>query len=233
MTENIEMYWSRCAYNKNFGDVLGPALVNKFSGKSPLWVPAKESSLVTIGSILEHLSPSYQGTVAGIGVANRDTRLYLKDANVLALRGKLSLVATQVRSNPLLADPGLLASDFLVEKPDKEFQIGVIAHYSDRNILYPANCLRINITDPIEEVVFNAARCKKIITSSLHGLILADSLGLPRMWKKYDRVQGRGYKFHDYASSIDQTIKTKLWMLAPEKIIKEKQEALRKIFSCL
>lgn len=233
MTENIDMYWWSGAQNKNFGDVLGPALVHKFTGKTPNLVSAEESSLVTIGSILEHLPPKYSGAVAGIGVAHSQTRNLLEGAEVLALRGQLAVAATGAKEVKLLADPGLLAIDMVEDYPEKEYEFGVIKHYADKNTKTPHGALEINILDPIEKVIFDAAKCEKIISSSLHGIILADALGLPRMWAKHSRVQGGGHKFHDYASSFGQSIEPGLWMSAPKKQVREKQEALRNIFSCL
>jgi len=230
---NKSVYWWRGAGNKNFGDVLGPELVTKLSNHDVTWAPAEESELVVIGSIMEHLPKGYDGTVAGIGVAHRKTKKNLANANVLALRGMLSWEASGIRNVPLLADPGLVAIDLIKEMPEKQHQVGIISHYSDSSIKAGPNDFVIDIQSPIEDVVTNAAKCEKIVTSSLHGLILADALGLPRMWKKYSRVQGGGYKFHDYASSLDQRIRPGVWTTAPERIVKEKQEALREMFSCL
>jgi pyruvyltransferase len=231
--ENKGVYWWRGAGNKNFGDVLGPELVKKFSRYDVEWAAPEDSELVVIGSILEHLPKGYGGTVAGIGVAHRKTRKSLESANVLALRGMLTWEATGIKSVPLLADPGLIAPDLINKMPEKEYEVGVISHYSDNSFQAGPRDLVIDIRDPIEDVIINAAKCKKIVASSLHGLILADALGLPRMWKKYSRVQGAGYKFHDYASSLDQSIRSNVWITAPEKIVKEKQDALREMFSCL
>jgi pyruvyltransferase len=230
---NKSVYWWRGAGNKNFGDVLGPELVTKFSKYNAVWAPAAESELVVIGSILEHLPKDYEGTVAGIGVAHRKTKKSLASANVLALRGMLSWEASGIKDVPLLADPGLIATDLIKEMPEKQYGVGIISHYSDSGLQAGPNDFIIDIRSPIEEVIINAAKCEKIITSSLHGLILADALGLPRMWKKYSRVQGHGYKFHDYSSSLGQRIRSNTWDKAPERIVKEKQESLREMFSCL
>jgi pyruvyltransferase len=230
---NKSVYWWRGAGNKNFGDVLGPELVTRLSNHSVTWAPAEDSELVVIGSIMEHLPKGYEGTVAGIGVAHRKTKRNLANSNVLALRGMLSWEASGIKNVPLLADPGLIAIDLIKDIPEKQHKIGIISHYSDNSIHPGPNDFVIDIRSPIEKVVKDAASCEKIVTSSLHGLILADALGLPRMWKKYSRVQGGGYKFHDYSSSLGQRIRSNVWDKAPERIVKEKQEALREMFSCL
>jgi len=231
--EETKTYWWNGIDNSNFGDVLGPALFEHFTGKRAVWTPANDSDLVVIGSIMEHINGSYEGTVAGIGIANKRTRKDLSEANVLALRGELTLLRVNTNSRPILADPGLLATDLITNRPPVSYNIGVIAHHSDRNLEVPPGSLSIDVRSPISQVITEAAQCSKIITSSLHGLILADALGVPRMWKSFSRIQGGGFKFHDYASSLGMTIEPNVWYLPDRYIIEKKQDQLREMFSCL
>jgi pyruvyltransferase len=231
--EKVKTYWWNGIDNTNFGDVLGPALFEHFTGKKAIWTPTEDSDLVIIGSIMEHIKYPYFGTVAGIGVANKRTTADLSAANVLALRGELTLERTVVSGQPLLADPGLLATDLLINRPPVSYSLGVIAHHADRTLAVPPNALSINIRGPISQVITEAAQCSKIVTSSLHGLILADALGIPRMWKSFSRVQGVGFKFHDYASSLGMTIRPGTWDLADKNVVEKKQDQLREMFSCL
>lgn len=234
MSDFIEMYWWRGAGNKNFGDVLGPALVNHFTKKEIIFAEPEHSSLVTIGSISEHLPNGYEGTLAGIGMARSKTRKNFANADVLAVRGRLTLDRINTTQEPILADPGLIAIDLVKDlNLEKRYDCGIISHYSDHTRYSFSNSININILSPIEDVIMQAAQCKNIISSSLHGIVLADALGVPRMWKKYNRVQGNGFKFEDYASSIGGILRPNVWKLANRYVVKQKQDQLREIFSCL
>jgi hypothetical protein len=154
---------------------------------------------------------------------------------VLALRGRLSLKASSLRRKPLLADPGLVAPDLIDSHSSKKvFDVGFILHHkdqkSDRNI---GDGLQIDITWPIEDVIDAASMCKSISASSLHGIILADALGLPRQWSKFEGVQGRGHKFYDYFSSLRQFARPGDWKTAPKRLVWKKQEDLRQMLASL
>lgn len=234
MSNYIKMYWWTGANNKNFGDILGPALVNHFTKKEVVFAKPSDSELITIGSIAEHIPDNYKGTLAGIGMARRSTRKDFSSANVVAVRGKHTLKRINVSTEPVLADPGLIATDLVSDlSQEKRYKYGIISHYSDRTPYIFNNSIYIDICSPLEEVIAKAAECEAIIASSLHGLILADALGLPRMWKKYERTQGNGFKFLDYGTSINQDIKPNVWMTANRSIIRQKQDQLREIFECL
>ena len=87
--------------------------------------------------------------------------------------------------------------------------MGIIAHYKEQdepafhNLLsrYP-NSVFIDVTMTPEEVVNQIAECEVILSSSLHGLIIADSLNIPnRHIVVTDKLMGDGYKFDDYYSA--------------------------------
>lgn len=70
--------------------------------------------------------------------------------------------------------------------------------------------------------------CKKIVSSSLHGCIIAESYGIPVEWIVLsDKVLGNGFKFRDYLSATDR--KSFDEPLTEDKL-KEQQEALIKVF---
>lgn len=109
----------------------------------------------------------------------------------------------------VLADPGLLSS-LLVEASGKKYSIGIVPHYVDKDEAifkkmlehYP-NSKFIDVQNKTENVLKEISMCDYIISTSLHGLIIADSYGIPNCWCEIsDKILGNNFKFHDYFSSF-------------------------------
>ena len=65
-------------------------------------------------------------------------------------------------------------------------------------IIDPAN------SNPLETATLIAS-CNFIISSSLHGLIAADSLNIPHVWMKIsNKIIGGNWKFNDYFLSMNK-----------------------------
>ena len=110
--------------------------------------------------------------------------------------------------NVTLGDTGLLA-DLLIVKPiAKRYSIGVVPHLWHLNNPVLLDLLErqpdIKLIDvrlnPVQ-VITQIAKCDFIYSSSLHGLIVADSLGVPNQWVQFDvPLFGGTWKFKDYYS---------------------------------
>lgn len=109
----------------------------------------------------------------------------------------------------VLADPGLL-SPLIVKPSKKEYSVGIIPHYVDKNekifkkmLEYYPNSKFIDVQKETKDVLKEISMCKYIISTSLHGLIIADSYGIPNCWCEIsDKIVGKRFKFHDYFSSF-------------------------------
>ncbi len=61
----------------------------------------------------------------------------------------------------------------------------------------------IDVMEYPEKVIGLIDQCEYILSSTLHGLIVADSLGIPNAWIESPDLTGGRFKFDDYYSSLD------------------------------
>lgn len=202
---SVPVYWWRGI--ANFGDELGSLVFEKFCGHKVSWASPAESQVVVCGSVIEHLPEEWEGTVLGAGTLFPDSGKLIPWADIRAVRGPLT-AAMLSRGDVALGDPGLLASE-LVPPQVRDIPLGVIPHWSDRvldlrpEFRYPGRKV-INVSRPALEVVRDIARCKKVVSSSLHGIILADAFGIPRRTELAPQMilEGGAHKFADHAAAV-------------------------------
>lgn len=207
----IKVYWWKGT--RNFGDFLTPALLRKY-GLTPLHSPLSTSDAVCVGSILQDLPEDYSGYIIGAGlICDMDRRF--PNAKILAVRGELTKKRLGAPENTILGDPGLLSYKLLAGNRNKEYLIGFVPHYVDKldqriQKIYQNNKKEVLIIDvqcKPKEVISEIDKCRFIISSSLHGIVVADSLGIPNAWMSLsDRVVGNGFKFQDYASAFGMNL---------------------------
>jgi pyruvyltransferase len=208
-THKVKSYW--WTEEANFGDALAPYLLKEFANINTEWDTISHSVIASIGSILEHVPPLWDGWILGSGKLYPTSKLHLhtKTATILALRGPLT-----ARQCPpghyALGDPGLLAAE-LVGPQDKRYDLGIVPHWSDLDLtLRPefysphwSTQVILPSDDPLE-VVRQIGQSRKVVASSLHGLIVADSFGIPRRFEYSPTMNAEGmFKFNDYSMSIN------------------------------
>lgn len=232
-------YWKA---KPNFGDLLSVLLMRRFTKFECEWSEPRSSDLIVVGSILEHMPDDWNGVIAGCGLLKEESRKDFSNAKIFALRGPLTDArVTGVKdANVVLGDPGLLANE-LVPLPDKEYNLGIIPHWTDKSLaLRPEflkyNPLIINVADDPLQVISQIAKCKKIISSSLHGIILADAFAIPRRIEISPKVlelpkqEGGLFKWEDYSKSIGMKLEIGKTQEADRNIITQKQHELFDVF---
>jgi pyruvyltransferase len=129
---------------------------------------------------------------------------------VLALRGPLSakrLKQLGLASPAVFGDPGAFAAQLFPQSP-RTVDLGVVPHYVDSEHAWvkrmaAAGGKVIDPLAPLERYMAELSACKRIVSSSLHGLIFAHSFGIPAAWIRLsDAVIGDGFKFRDYFASV-------------------------------
>ena len=205
--KHINAFWWRNVLN--FGDLYTPELLNYY-GYSAVHSSPKDADIIGIGSILGKLDNSCSGYILGSGLLSTK-KCELGDTKVAAVRGEYTKKILSLPESTPTGDFGLLAEK-IVSSHRKKYSIGIVPHYVDqahpwlREIKkhYGKECLMIEVQGSAKEVANKIAQCECIVSSSLHGLITADSLGIPNMWIQLsDQVIGDGFKFDDYNSAIN------------------------------
>lgn len=225
----------------NFGDLLGPLLLKHFTYMEAKWSPREYASIITVGSILEHVLPSthFNGVIAGAGFLKPGSSIKFLGP-VLSVRGPLSLSRiVSKRRNIGMGDPGLLANE-LVGDQDKQYHLGVVPHWSDnvlaKNPLFlKYNPLIINVQDDPLTVIRQIGSCRKIVSSSLHGIVLADAFGIPRRIEMAPSMltsphEGGTYKWEDYSASLDMKLEIGITQTPDRNKVIERQHEIFDVF---
>ena len=198
-------------YHSNWGDILTPLVIRRFTGELPERSRGAGKYLV-VGSLLRDVRDG--DTVWGAGMLS-PTLLpdpFPKDVTFLAVRGPLSRQALLDRGQivpEVYGDPGLLAPYLIpTDEPEVRHDIGLIPHYMDKEPLtYLEDTPGVHIIDiraGLEKVVLEVRSCARIVSSTLHGVILGDAYGKPTAWLRVDgaeRLTGGDFKFRDYLLS--------------------------------
>ena len=208
LRNGMRAYWYRDVVN--FGDMITPLLLRHF-GYTPIYDRPFRAQLVGVGSVLEHLQDDFCGTILGSGFIDEKSKRDFPNAKVLGVRGCLTKDRIGGRhKNVALGDPGLLASSVMPARASKEFALGIVLHHSNSDSILFSNLVNrlrpgISMIDVRQAplVVFRQIdQCEHILSSSLHGLIVADSLNIPNGWLSSGSLIGGRFKFDDYYSSL-------------------------------
>ncbi|MBN9285834.1 MULTISPECIES: polysaccharide pyruvyl transferase family protein [unclassified Flavobacterium] len=219
--ENIRLFWwseIQLANKKkeNYGDLVGKYLVEKISGKKVIWIHPKKRPVLetfrtiyfTAGSILAQVNGKC--IVWGSGIVSKEYKI--KKAVFLAVRGpqtRKHLLAQGYDVPEIYGDPALLLPKFYNPERKIKYDLGIIPHYKDYNLVTAMykdqeNVLIIDLmTNDIEHVTGLILQCSRIISSSLHGVIVSQAYNIPAVWVKFsENIFGDGIKYQDYFESV-------------------------------
>ncbi|CAN1538019.1 Polysaccharide pyruvyl transferase [Flavobacteriaceae bacterium] len=216
----IFLYW--CSLKRkdgrdNYGDLLSKYIIKKLSNAIVFKVKYPSSrfynfflkNYISIGSIIN--SAGLNSVVWGSGIIKKNDNI--RNATFLAVRGPLTykrIVELGFKAPKVFGDPAILLPNFYNNKiKHKKFEIGIIPHYVDFyevNSFYQ-NDSRIKVIDlltlDVEFTTDEILECEYVISSSLHGLIVSHSYGIPAIWNKFsNKLSGDNIKFYDYFESV-------------------------------
>jgi pyruvyltransferase len=196
-------------YNEdnNWGDKLNPILIQHISGQKVIYTKkAGHFKYIVVGSILHYADDKSEVWGAGLISSNHKPR---GNPKIHAVRGPLTrkrLLELGHDCPEIYGDPALLYPRYYNPKIEKKYELGIIPHYKDKENSWVRNkkgAKVIDIQGPLNKVVDEVCSCEAIISSSLHGIIMADAYGIPGYWVKLsDKLVGGDFKFRDYCMSV-------------------------------
>lgn len=160
---------------------------------------------------------SYTGTILGSGLISPEHAKCFPKATPSLIRGPLSADFCKMDNQTPCGDPGLLADSIYANDLAKEtkWKVGMVPHHLDQVVmtglaswgdLQGESIQIIDVSHPPRDVVNAISQCACILSSSLHGLIIADSLGIQNQWiAATSPIIGGSFKFEDYYASLDMS----------------------------
>ena len=220
---NLIMYRdTRGEGNGNFGDELSPTILKYLLKKHSIELnfclnkKNKNKNMIFIGSLIGWGNNNYKNLYILGGGIRTDKDLINKKTkmSIYSVRGPLTkkyLEQFNYNVGDIYGDPALLLPRFY--KPNKillcKNKIGIVGHltnYHKYNDNIPSNFILINPTWNWKKVVNYIYSCKLILSSSLHGLIIADSYNIPNIWLDEFPLDEGHFKFKDYFLSQNRKL---------------------------
>ncbi|MDA3953912.1 MAG: polysaccharide pyruvyl transferase family protein [Bacteroidales bacterium] len=223
----------------NFGDLLSPYLIEKLSSKEIKYVHLKTrsslkfvfkklfkspTSYFAVGSIIRRINSN--SIVWGSGAFGTEVvKDFDSQAKILSVRGPLTrnlLRIYGIDCPVVYGDPALLIPKVYNPRVEKKYKIGVILRWAENNwdkANFGADVKKINMSSTnIEETLKEILECENILSSSLHGIILADAYGIPSAWLDSTTPKGLHFKFYDYFLSVEKVQKPQKFDFSVEHI---------------
>ncbi|MCI4665596.1 MAG: polysaccharide pyruvyl transferase family protein [Neomegalonema sp.] len=230
MRGKLKLFWAGGARRiVNYGDALSKPVLERLTGRPIVFAKPATADIAAAGSIFKSFMSTrwrrpFRGrfdplVVWGSGSLASDslarTNYGAQWVEIRAVRGPRTRREIGAPEDLPLGDPGLLAPLLLDERtPTKAYAIGFVPHKDDRYfsglhdlVAQHRHAIAIDLTNPdLIEVTKTIARCDLIVSSSLHGVIVADALGVPNVFAQ--RVASKRapedveFKFQDYFESI-------------------------------
>lgn len=222
---NIE-WWD---YRTNLGDCLAPIIVNwmlERKGINPEKKLRRTTHLYSVGSVIG-MGRLFDAVIWGSGIHTKkaiekiNCEKEIRKYDIRAVRGPKT---AEVMRNAgydcpdIYGDPAILMP--LIYSPNnvqKEYKISVIHHYLRKNQNINGSYHELDIeTDDYRFFIDELCKSELVISSSLHGIILAESYGIPcfflnegldeELFKYYDWYNSTGRKDIVVIDSIDDAL---------------------------
>lgn len=211
------LYWAKPFGLKRFlGDALrfvAYAVVGSRKTSDLLSYELNKKILISVGSIIEEATENT--VVWGAGVSARNSFISRK-ADIRAVRGYRTIERMRNlginADNASIGDPAILLPDLYNPAVGEKKKLGIIPHNCDfeeintrlSDLTASGDVVVISLrNNDVESVIRQIVSCDTIVSTSLHGIIVAHAYSIPALWIENCPLIGDGSKFFDYFSSLD------------------------------
>lgn len=215
---SIASYW--WDMKKNFGDLISPWILEELTARpvhNTIGRLDAPDALMTVGSLITEMQrPGMTiwgtGLIAPLSAATIKRLKSRKPKAILAVRGKhtrtqlmkkIGWNVPEIYGDPALLMPYLFQPER--RRPADRPGLSVIPHYAHKGILTREyieqfDGYAIEVQRPAEHVVTEIALSDVVISTSLHGLILAQAYEIPWVWLRITdkALAGDKFKFEDF-----------------------------------
>ena len=197
----------------NVGDLLNPYMIPKMTGCKVVRAQSDvRNHIRAVGSVLGSASP--RSFIWGSGsIDGKPPRKTVDPAKIFALRGEGTLALCRDRfglRNPVpLGDPAILMPQLYNPEVASRYRVGLVPHFLDFDFVSGIaegmdGVTVLDVGQEAEPFVDDLKQCEFVMSSSLHGLILADAYRIPNAWVKFTSdLTGDRWKFEDYFGTTD------------------------------
>lgn len=220
-SQSVSAYWS--AGVVNFGDWSGPHIINRLTGRRPLLpnrVKLDSRVVYSVGSILGWFNRS-NVDVWGSGLMRPFTneeiasRRKLTGIEIHAVRGKLTQqhLVEQIGWNvpDVYGDPALLLPRLYTPHRAGQGKVAFTPHGTHQKYFAKHIYGEVNFVDVkrnFRDVADAVSGARAVVSTSLHGLIVAQAYQVPWVWLRIDDHPlwgGADFKFEDFFSTLDDS----------------------------
>ncbi len=199
--EEISLFWwKRSEEVINFGDALSPIVVEWILLNQVSQNRASSPRLFGIGSILHFAKDGDVIWGSGVNGKVAESSHAFTRLDVRAVRGpktRAYLLSKGIDCPQVYGDPALLTSlifPHLQSNPTKDFIVIPNLNEIDAYVDFPDVVLPTQ--DPLK-VIQEILSAKLVISGALHGLIVAESFGVPAVYLRIKEIESL-FKYEDY-----------------------------------
>ncbi len=200
----LPLYWH--IGRPNFGDDINPSFFGQLCKTEFRFVKnQRQPHFVGIGSILERVNSN--SIVVGSGFLRPPQETPNFPLEIVCLRGELSRSVFPKDLELHVGDPMVLIDRYMPPQP-KRRGIALIPHMTNVDRARKIAGSSVEVIDPAADpwtVIADIAASEAVMSQSLHGLVVADALGIPNIWiEPTPSMAGGRFKFDDYFSTLDK-----------------------------